>query len=401
MGRLLLPAAVLAGAFVAERLGVREGLSPALLANLGRALFALTFLLAWRFRRGRVAWAAALLAASAEALRAGGPGEPVVTAALAFLLPVNLAALGWLRDWKVLSWTGAVRFGVLAAEAGGVALLGWSGLARPGLERLRSWLTAPGIEAGSVAGLDLPRAGLIAFASAALVLGVSVAWRRGPIEAALLGTLAASFAALSDSGAATAYDLAAGGLILGLSLVESAFSLAFEDGLTGLPARRALEETLRHLGRAYSIAMVDLDHFKKVNDRHGHEVGDQVLKLVAGKLGRVGGGGKAFRYGGEEFSVVFAGKAAAEAEPHLEALRRSVAERPFEVRSPSRPKKKPKKTRGTSGGASKSQALRVTVSIGLAEKNDKHRQPEDVMKAADKALYRSKKAGRNRVTVGR
>lgn len=399
MGRLLLPFMVLAGAFAAERLGVREGLSAAFLTNLGRAVFALAFLMAWRFQRGRVAWAAALAAAVAEASRAGLPDPQVLTAAAAFLLPLDLAVLGFFRDWKVRSGTGAWRFGVLAAQAVFVALL-----PLPGLAPVRSWLTAPLSGSGPSAWpylAALPRAGLASFAIAALALAFCVARRRRPIEAALLGTLAASFAALTETGAARAYDLAVAGLILGLSLVESAFFLAFEDGLTGLPARRALEETLRHLGRAYSIAMVDLDHFKKFNDRHGHEVGDQVLQMVAAKLSRVGGGGKAFRYGGEEFSVVFAGKRTAEAERHLEALRRSVAETPFEVRSPSRPNKKPRKPRRTSGGASKSKALRVTVSIGLAERNARNSQPDDVMKAADKALYRSKKAGRNRVTVGR
>jgi len=193
-------------------------------------------------------------------------------------------------------------------------------------------------------------------------------------------------------------------LVLGVALVESTFALAFEDGLTGLPARRALEEALRHLGRTYAVAMVDLDHFKSFNDRHGHEVGDQVLQMVAAQLRGVKGGGRAYRYGGEEFSVVFAGQGARDAEPYLEELRRRIAEADFTVRSPARPKEKPKTAKmsktllSRSGGIKK---LKVTVSIGVAERSEKNSDPELVMKAADKALYRSKKAGRNRVTVGR
>ncbi len=116
-------------------------------------------------------------------------------------------------------------------------------------------------------------------------------------------------------------------------------------------------------------------------------------------MGRVGGGGRAFRYGGEEFSVLFQGKSAAEAKPVMEALRGTVASSSFTVRSPARPKKKPTRARGQGKGRTKS--LRVTVSIGLAERGARNRRPDQVMKAADKALYRSKRAGRNRVTIGR
>jgi len=217
-------------------------------------------------------------------------------------------------------------------------------------------------------------------------------------ESTVLIGFAVACERLGDGGLITTHYLTAAGVVLGLSLVENAFSLAFEDALTGLPARRALEETLVHLVGTYAIAMVDLDHFKKVNDRHGHDVGDQVLKMVAAKLARIGGGGRAFRYGGEEFAVVFAGKTAAEALPHLEDLREDVAEKPFAVRAPDRPAKKPKTGRGR-GAAGKT--LRVTLSVGLAERTDKRPSPGDVLEAADKALYRSKKAGRNRVTVAR
>ncbi|MEO1366017.1 MAG: GGDEF domain-containing protein, partial [Acidobacteriota bacterium] len=159
------------------------------------------------------------------------------------------------------------------------------------------------------------------------------------------------------------------------------------------------------LGRSYALAMLDLDHFKKLNDRHGHEVGDQVLRLVSSRLRKAPGGGEAFRYGGEEFTVVFAGRSADEAAVYLDALRQGIAARPFVVRSPGRPAGKPPKGSAgggkTSGGAKTvEKSLKVTVSIGVAERGDKKPTPEAVMKAADRALYKSKKAGRNRVTVG-
>ena len=94
---------------------------------------------------------------------------------------------------------------------------------------------------------------------------------------------------------------ATSGLILVISLIETAHAMAYQDELTSLPGRRALKEYLLKLGNEYTIAMLDIDHFKKFNDTHGHDVGDQVLRMVASKLVGFSGGGKAFRYGGEEF----------------------------------------------------------------------------------------------------
>lgn len=84
--------------------------------------------------------------------------------------------------------------------------------------------------------------------------------------------------------------------------------MAYQDELTSLPGRRALKEYLLKLGSEYTIAMFDIDHFKKFNDTHGHDVGDQVLRMVASKLATVSGRGKSFRYGGEEFTLVFSEK---------------------------------------------------------------------------------------------
>src|SRR5688572_474514 len=118
--------------------------------------------------------------------------------------------------------------------------------------------------------------------------------------------------------------MSAAGAILIVSLLEESHRLAFRDPLTGLPGRRALEERLRSLGNRFAIAMVDVDHFKKFNDTHGHDIGDQVLKLVGARLAQVGGGGIAYRYGGEEFSVLFPGSSLEDAMPHLEAIRASI-----------------------------------------------------------------------------
>jgi hypothetical protein len=95
--------------------------------------------------------------------------------------------------------------------------------------------------------------------------------------------------------------LTASAAILCAAVLQDTFRLAFRDELTGLPSRRALNERMMALGSNYTIAMLDVDHFKRFNDMYGHELGDQVLRMVAAKLARIGGGGRAYRYG-EEFS---------------------------------------------------------------------------------------------------
>jgi GGDEF domain-containing protein len=140
--------------------------------------------------------------------------------------------------------------------------------------------------------------------------------------------------------------------------------------------------------------MLDIDHFKKFNDKYGHDVGDQVLKLVASKLKAVGGGGKAYRYGGEEFSIIFPGKSIDTCMEHLEAVRKAVEGARLTLRAKDRPKKKPK-VKPKKATAQKT--VSVTISIGAATRSKKAKKPGAVMELADKALYRAKKKGRNQV----
>ena len=155
------------------------------------------------------------------------------------------------------------------------------------------------------------------------------------------------------------------------------------------------------LGPRYVLAMADVDHFKSFNDTHGHDVGDQVLKLVAARLAEVQGGGRAFRYGGEEFTVLFPGAELREALPHLEAIRASVEAYRMAMRGEDRPAKKEEGEKRRAPGEHSQppeEALSVTISIGAAEPDVNARTPEAVLKAADEALYRAKHGGRNRVS---
>jgi diguanylate cyclase (GGDEF)-like protein len=159
------------------------------------------------------------------------------------------------------------------------------------------------------------------------------------------------------------------------------------DGLTGVDNRRHIEERLSEafehaarLNEPLAVVMTDVDHFKSVNDTHGHQAGDAVLRQVAERLretareiDRVG------RYGGEEFLVLLPGASLEDARHFADRARRAVAEREFTY----------------DGGA-----LRRTLSAGVAAfPHPDIRHQEGLVKAADEALYVAKEGGRNRVVA--
>lgn len=185
------------------------------------------------------------------------------------------------------------------------------------------------------------------------------------------------------------------GILLLIYLLSASYELAFNDRLTGIPGRLALDADLRHLGRHFTVAMVDIDHFKSFNDTYGHDTGDDVLKLVASKLTKVGGRARVYRYGGEEFTVLFKGKNADEATSHLETLRQSIEGYEMYLRDDSRPKNDKQGLRQR-GKAKKRESVNVTISIGYADSKTS-RKAEEIMKRADNALYKAKEKGRNRI----
>lgn len=191
------------------------------------------------------------------------------------------------------------------------------------------------------------------------------------------------------------FCLTSSGFILLVSFVLRSYDVAYKDKLTQLPSRRSFDEAIADLRGKYSIGLIDIDFFKKFNDKYGHDVGDQVLKMVASRLSKVGGGGKAYRYGGEEFAILFSNKDKKYSYEHLEELRKDIGIQQFSVRGKKRPKKKPM----IPVFFSKDKTEKITVSIGVAENTEKLSLVEDVIKAADNALYKAKKEGRNRVCL--
>jgi GGDEF domain-containing protein len=190
----------------------------------------------------------------------------------------------------------------------------------------------------------------------------------------------------------------AAGIILVLAVLEPGDDLAYRDELTGLLGRRAFN-MMGGLGRRYAIAVCDVDHFKQFNDTYGHEAGDQALRMVSSRLSQVGGGGRVFRYGGEEFLVVFRGRSAADAAPFVEAVRKAIADTPFVLRSPDRPLRRPLRKGEVHQSSGPKRTVDITISAGLADRTPRHSTPELVLDAADAALYAAKAAGRNCVEL--
>jgi diguanylate cyclase (GGDEF)-like protein len=388
-----LPAAIIAAAAIAVWLG--RPLPPTLagLRTVGPyAVLAAALVLAWWFNRGR----SFVIAASLLAGYAGWQAFPTkaVYTALVVLVPLNCLAAMILAErgaryraayrWLLVLFIEAILVAWIAA-AGKSAVSGTSWLAL--LDQW--WLRSP----------PTPFVGRLAF-GAAFAAALWRAWPDfKPIPVGNAGAIAAFFIAAewaSSPGAYAVFMSAAGFVLIGALLQES-HQLAFRDSLTGLPGRRALEERLRSLGERYAVAMVDVDHFKQFNDTHGHDVGDQVLRLVGGRLAQVDGGGVAYRYGGEEFSVLFPGADVAAAERAMDAMRDSIEHYRMAVRGSDRPKHADEGAK-LRGERPPEKMLSVTVSVGVAAPSPKHATPHAVVRAADEALYRAKKAGRNRVS---
>jgi diguanylate cyclase (GGDEF)-like protein len=360
------------------------------------AVYLVGFLLGWRFNRSRLLFAIIVLLISDQVLKYFSaliaknldPHHLIVNV-LSILLPLNLLLLSVIKERGILTLKGIGRMGLILIQPVIIYALILSNDIKIFKILDLSILNISGLNY-----FNLSQIGLLIFFIIAIFLLIRYVLRKGILDSGFFWALIASLMALNITGPAKAstFYFATAGLILVVSVLELSFLMAFRDELTGLPGRRALQENFLKLGSTYTIAMVDIDHFKKFNDRHGHDVGDQVLRMVAAKLAKVGGGGKAFRYGGEEFTIIFSGKAVKETYKIMDNLRKSIASGGFFIRSTKRPRKKPENLKSVPKSDKK---VTIKVSIGMAERGDRYPTPYEVVKAADQALYRAKNSGRN------
>ncbi|ENX3946983.1 GGDEF domain-containing protein [Photobacterium damselae subsp. damselae] len=188
-------------------------------------------------------------------------------------------------------------------------------------------------------------------------------------------------------------------ILLLSSLITSTHELVYIDPLTTIPGRRALDTELKYLGRTYTLAMMDVDNFKDFNDLYGHETGDEVLRLVAQISQKISGVGKVFRYGGEEFTLLFKGKNINEVQSQLEYVREEIACYDLVLRDhDNRPLSALQGRLKRQHNDLEPNAVHITVSIGVADSYSAPT-PNDVLNLADIALYNAKDDGRNQVSV--
>lgn len=358
-------------------------------------VFVIALLLGWRFDRSRLVFATVVIILALVTLTQLDTltlrAQRLVFDTVAVLLPLNIALIGLAKERGIFTGHGLLRWTLILLQP----LLVWLLLAARGHDIL-GLFQLEFVSGTYLDGLRLKQPAIIAFTLAFFVTSFQGLSRHNLMENGLFWALAMMFVALlmGANAAATTVLFASAMLMLVIAVLEMSYTMAYNDELTGLPGRRALNHELLKLGNRYTVAMLDVDHFKKFNDTYGHDIGDEVLKMVAAKISEVSGGGKPYRYGGEEFTVLFPGKDADDALPHLERLREAIADAPFTVRSNKRPRKKGNKT--IKGSDKK---VGITISIGAAERQDEHGDPHEVIKSADKALYRAKEAGRNRVAT--
>jgi diguanylate cyclase (GGDEF)-like protein len=374
------------------RVGVLADPQTPLVRFYPAAVFVVGLGLSAFFRRSRLFFALLALALAQSAfawvipnLSAGS--AQIAENAIALLLPLNLLALAFLRERGIISPAGRRRLAIGALQVMGIAILCMPSMAHVAAQLGRS-LVPPVLTEWS----RLSQPALLMFIVTTAVIMVPLIRRYKAVESSLLWSLVGAFFALRE--AATSHldgiYFAAGGLALIVALIETSYAMAYLDELTQLPSRRALNEALLKLGESYSIAMLDVDHFKKFNDSYGHESGDQALRLVASRLSHITGGGKAYRYGGEEFAIVFPNKAAEEVFVYLDRMRRVIEQSVFTVRG------KDRRRKGKSGiGRGSKKQTNVTVSIGLASTGGERLTTTEVLRMADQALYKAKAKGRN------
>jgi len=396
------PVALLAAAFV---LVFYNASLPRSLAGLRvyapYILFALGVALAAGFNRGRALLALIVLcgAYGAQQLWLQQGLETVaartVYIALTLFVPLNLAALALLPERGTFNRHGALRLGTILLQA---ALTAWVAMA--GQADVIDWAYQNFLDPAPFSAGRIPQLGIALVGLGLLITMAMALVTRSAVSAALAGAIVAFAIAAHVPTASLTFSVftAMAELMVTVAVLQDTFHMAFRDELTGIPSRRALNERLAGLGRTYTVAMVDVDHFKKFNDTYGHDLGDQVLKMIAAHIAGVGGGGTAYRYGGEEFTILFPGKEAEEALPHLEALREEIESYRLALRAIERPRKA-KGGKRQRGGWRGRNAVSVTVSIGVAGRDGHLATAQAVIEAADRALYRAKDKGRNRVSL--
>lgn len=387
----LLPVGILIGtAVINSKISSMADSVQNLILYFSYVLLAVIILLSFIFNRSIVFFIAVVIFISQILLmsfKAAEGADAFNTAAVRsiinIILPVNITAFALGSDKGILSIKGKFRIAIIIFE---YLFIGWVVVTnRTGFI---AFINSTPVHIGKL--VPVPLLIFLIFVSAIILFIARIVLFNSSKDRLLFGVLLSVFMGLFSKNTSLSMPVffSASGIILLICALYETYFLAYIDELTGLPSRRSLKEKMMKLSGRYSIAMLDIDFFKKFNDSYGHDAGDEVLRFIGRCLKQMPGGGKSFRYGGEEFTVIFPGKSISEAASHLEKLRGNIAKARIPI------------SKGNSKNSTnqKTKRVSITISAGVAERNEKHSASLDVLKAADAALYRAKDKGRNCVS---
>ncbi len=357
--------------------------------NLSRILLISTGLLLGLEFMNRVQGFGALGLNSQDLALAVGPALPLGTL---------LVLLG--REGKLLSERSGLR--VFLALMPLVLLVGLAHHEPQAFKTLAAW------ELVRDSGMRFPQMGLLAYLGLLIFawrfadrkikpFAQALAWALIPILTGWESALTRHPTAPAEHALIHAMAYASASAILAHAVFAMYWQRVYVDELTEIPNRRALDEKLEQLKAPYAIAMVDIDHFKKFNDNYGHEQGDHVLRLVAAHISKESQA-RAYRYGGEEFCMIFEGWKTAEAAETADSIRASLGRREFKIRLPSTAREGTnQKQRGKT--RQRFETVSIYLSIGVAGPDKKHLSASDVIRLADQGLYDAKQNGRDQVVT--
>jgi diguanylate cyclase (GGDEF)-like protein len=318
-------------------------------------------------------------------------GGRLIYHAISFLLPFNLCVFAFMKRRGDMKWQSIGLLGAILLQGGAVAFI----------YQYRSlgfgaFLEDSFINWGLFERVPLSQPALFAFGLAFAYYFFLYIRTRGVIERAFCWSLITVFygLALSRIGPESSIYFSTAGLIFVISVIENLYSEGFQDELTGLPTGKTMRAILSRLNTGYTVAMIEVENFKRLRDNHGRRVSKQVLRSVGEKLTCVTGRGEPFHYEGAVFAVVFPGRFLKDTLPHMEELRQLIKKTgpiPHDEKSPGR---KPKKLKRIEILANK---IPVTVSIGVAERSDADMSPLQAIKKAEKALLTAKNEGGDRM----
>ena len=371
----------------------------AMLVGLPTILFLLVIILSHFFKQGRSGFAALLMLVAYNVIQQRLQ-TPLTMGSTLFefyflvlILPINLVLLLFLPERSLFSFKALSYHFILILQA---AIFYWFiqpeqlFLVTHILIVIEPWLLVMGDFS------VLPSILLGLLVGAVLTAATVMLFREESSDQALLSALLACTLTVIefDKQWISVCMFIISAILLLLSILKRSHEQAFMDDLTRIPGRRALNIDLAQLSGKYCIAMLDIDHFKLFNDTYGHNTGDMVLKMVASQLATVRGRGKVYRYGGEEFTILFKGKSVSDCVDYLNEVRLLIAGYPFQIRKSVERREAENEEKSVEGIE---KVVQVAISIGVAQRGKSTRNPEDVIKEADKLLYKAKESGRNKV----